>query len=347
MSRDSSLWWHTATAPSNIAFIKYWGKRSAETQWPANDSLSMTLSEACTTTLARCLPSNEIDRFQLGDLNLASDHPKARRALAHVARLRTITGFTPPLAIVSENSFPEGRGIASSASGFAALTIACLAAWTVSPDLDHLARHGYSLTRLADLARLGSGSACRSLFGGFARWESGDAHDHQHFRQLFRADHWALADIILCGPSEKKISSTDGHVAAWSSPSFAPRLRSLPDRLRACEAAIAARRMADLGNILESEALEMHGVMESSVPPVVYLSDTTRRLLETIREYRARGGFPAWFTLDAGETIHLICESRHAPQIVTAARAFTPERMILMDRVGDGPTLELRKGPAA
>ena len=318
---------HEVVAPSNIALIKYWGKRDAERQLPANDSLSMTLSTACTRTTAQLAPRASLTS---GTLALGG---KAER---HLAFLQESFGFTAPLAINTQNSFPAACGIASSASGLAALTVAALAAWTGANDFDELAVAGFPRPRLAELARQGSGSACRSLFGGYVHWRSKD----QNVTSILPANHWQLADIIvLISDAPKPVSSTAAHAGAWSSPLFPPRLAGLSRRLDHVHQALQARDLEALGDAIETEALEMHAVMMTGSPAAHYLVESSSRLMAWIREERHAGRLPAWFTVDAGPNLHLICEAGAARAVAASVETAFPGTRLILDLVGDGPTL--------
>jgi diphosphomevalonate decarboxylase len=324
-----------ASAPSNIAFLKYWGKCEAASQWPAGDSLSMTLSSAKTTTRA-FISAADADTILVE--GLTNDNEKA---LKHLNFLRIESGFREILRIESSNNFPSECGIASSASGFAALTIAALGAWTRSRTLSELEQHGYSRTRLAHLARQGSGSAGRSLWGGFVFWGAGDSPDTQELRPCFANEPWQLADLIVVLSDKKKaISSSEAHKAAWTSPLFPPRLAGLHERRDRMLRAIENRELPELGFLIEEEALEMHSVMMTSRPPANYWTDETSEFLVWIRNERRQGNFRAWFTIDAGPNVHLICEAADARIYQRRVLEKFPHYHIIFDGIGAGPSLE-------
>jgi diphosphomevalonate decarboxylase len=339
---------YVARAPSNIALIKYWGKRDVAAQWPANDSLSMTLSAAHTLTAAEIRPGAP-DRLVLNGEALDDADPRARKALGHVARLRALIGAAPNegLLLTSENSFPSDAGIASSASGFAALTIAALAAFTRSRDLADLAAKGYGADHLAALARRGSGSACRSLHGGYVHWHAGETPAAQGTEPLFtRADEaWRLADIIvILSRAAKPVGSSEAHQAAWGSEHFEPRLAALPARLAAVKAAIAKRDLRTLGALIELEADEMHRVMETGTPPVNYRLDDTHACRTWLAAERQAGRLDAYMTLDAGPNPHVICSLDDAAHVATAIAKRFPTADLLLDQTGDGPELVYLEG---
>ncbi|WP_141732461.1 diphosphomevalonate decarboxylase [Oligoflexus tunisiensis] len=333
---------YSATVPSNIAFIKYWGKRPNAPQWPANDSLSMTLNQLATRTSARRYQGDD-HSLRLGDRMYTRNDKQLGKTFVHLDRLALRFGFTQKLQITSTNSFPMGAGIASSASGLAALTLASLMAWTDSKNWDDLERHGFDRTMLADLSRLGSGSACRSLFGGFVQWEAGPDPDSQRYASLFSDEHWALRDTVVLFSSEQKaVGSTAAHELAWSSPLFIPRLSGLPERMELVKQAVADREIQALGLWLEVEALEMHAVIMTASQPVHYLNQEALQFLADLRQARQQGEIHAYFTIDAGPNIHVIHEAgEHERLKLWLQRRMAADRL-LHDSVGAGPRLDFQ-----
>lgn len=333
---------YTATVPSNIAFIKYWGKRPGAVQWPANDSLSMTLNQLATTTSVR-LSRDDDHSLRLGQRLYTRDDKQLGKTFQQLDRLALRFGFQQKLEISTTNSFPMGAGIASSASGLGALTLASLMAWTSSRNWDELSQHGFDRQLLADLARLGSGSACRSLFGGFVQWETGPDPDSQRYEAIFSDEHWALRDtVVLFSLEQKAVGSTEAHKLAWSSPLFIPRLSALPERLDLIKQALATRHMQTLGAWLEVEALEMHAVIMTSNQPIHYLNQEALQFLADLRTARQQGEIEAYFTIDAGPNIHVIHEAgEHERLKLWLQKRFSVDRL-LHDSVGAGPHLDFQ-----
>ncbi len=329
----------TATAPSNIAFVKYWGKADADSQWPANDSLSMTLRHAVSRTSAQIIDAEDhLVTFE--GLAIGRDQRIGNRIFRHLDRLAQHGGFTEKLRIQTQNTFPAGCGIASSASGFAALTLSSLAAWTHTESLGELINESFSPELLANFARMGSGSACRSLFGGYVVWRKGKRPERQLVRSVYDAAHWRLCDlIIIAAPGEKAVTSTEGHSAAWTSPLFGTRLAGIPERIKSIKRALKQRDISLLGRAMEDEALDMHAVMMTSQPALHYLHENTFAILQWVRQYRHKNDVPVFFTLDAGPTVHLICESEVAEQVHSDLKSRFPEFAVLRDEVGPGPQL--------
>ncbi len=332
----------TCRAGSNIAFIKYWGVAGGaeDLNIPLNNSISMTLADAHTTTTVAwddsgCLPEDSIaiDGEQLVGSS-------AERTVAHLDRLRALAGVPYKASVVSTNNFPMASGIASSASGFAALTVAGAAALGLRLDV----------TRLSAVARQGSGSASRSLFGGFVEWERGwgggesegnsllDSRSVAH--QLHSEDHWALRDVIaIVSTSAKRVSSSSGHRLAATSPLNAARTACVGAWLETVRQAIADRDIGKLGPILELDALAMHGVMMTSTPSLLYWQPGTLEVLQAVRAWREDDGVPVYFTIDAGPNVHLICEADSAAEVERRVGALPAVERVLVSGPGTGPEL--------
>jgi len=329
---------YIATAPSNIAFLKYWGKADAATQWPANDSLSMTLHAAHTKTkVVRYDAAHH--HLQYGDQELASTDPFAIKVMRHMEFLcEALDHPGVHFSVHTTNSFPTSCGIASSASGMAALTLGVVGCLLKAESLEDLEAQGISRFQLAAWARQGSGSACRSLWGGYVSWEACAGPASQRVYPLFSASHWPLCDFLLLLSKEPKtVSSSEGHKTAWTSPLFLPRLSGLPQRKSAMIQALENRDLSVLGPLLEQEALEMHSIMLSGVPRISYLTEATCQWILRIRDLRAKTGLPVYFTIDAGPNLHLICE----PSVREPLRKALQEAGVewMEDKVGTGPRL--------
>ncbi len=331
---------YQATAPSNIAFLKYWGKADESLQWPANDSLSMTLSGLCSTTEVQIMAAPDHEVYLSGQL-LNRSHSKGRKIFNHIDFLASQFKQDTKLKIQSQNSFPTGCGIASSASGMAALTIAVLAAWFNIEKLEDFPSASLSLSQLAQLSRMGSGSAGRSLYGGFVRWQKGTSAAEQSIVPAFAHHHWSLMDtVVLFSSQEKSVGSTEAHRAAWTSPLFKPRLAGIEDRLQQMLSALAHKDMKRLGPLMETETLEMHGVIMSAKPAVFYFDQKTADFLAWVRHRRQERGIPVYFTLDAGPNVHLIYESEYHKDVLNLLSQYPEVGEILSDEIGSGPVLK-------
>jgi diphosphomevalonate decarboxylase len=219
-------------------------------------------------------------------------------------------------------------GIASSASGFAALTVA--ACHALALDLD--------ATQLSALARLGSGSASRSLFGGYVQWDRGTDHATSVARMLFPPEHWELCDLVAIVSSvEKAVSSEGGHRIAATSPLNAARVAHVNTLLPIVQQAIAVRDLAQLGDTLEWDALAMHAVMQTGTPSLLYWQPGTLEVLQAVRKWRAEEGLAAYFTIDAGPNVHVICAAHDAPTLQARLTALPSVSTVLVSHPGPAP----------
>src|SRR5687767_962585 len=252
---------HTATAQAhpNIAFIKYWGNRDEHLRLPVNGSISMNLDGLFTRTTVSFQPS-----LALAEL-IINGHEMTGSGLARVSSIldevRAAAGIRFRAEVASENNFPTGAGVASSAAAFAALALAA----TKAAGLD------WDEAQVSRLARHGSGSACRSVPAGFVEWEPGTGDDDSVAVSIAGPGHWALADCVaLVSSGHKPVGSTEGHALAASSPLQAARVADAPRRLEICRRSILARDFDGLASVLELDSNLMHGVMMTSNPALLY-----------------------------------------------------------------------------
>lgn len=324
----------TISAPANIAFVKYWGARDLNRAIPCNPSISMTLSRCVSKCTVEPIEAtvDEVWLAQSGGGFAAPPHDFAGRIRAQLDSIRAWAGWEGAFRVATRTEFPSAAGLASSASGFAALTLATVAA------LDRMA----SPQELSALARLsGSGSAARSVFGGYVEWPAGGPADDPWAGPLATAEDWDLRDVIAVveiGP--KAISSRDGHRRALTSPYYAKRLELVAGRLERTRQAIAARDLALLGPVLEEEAIDLHLIAMSSHPPIFYWSSGTVEVLRLIREMRQEG-VEAYATLDAGANVHVICPPESEDEVADRLDDLSAVGFVIRDCVGPGPSREI------
>ncbi|MCB0215486.1 MAG: diphosphomevalonate decarboxylase [Caldilineae bacterium] len=325
----------SALAHSNIAFVKYWGNLVGDLRLPYNDSLSMNLSAAHTTTTVSFDPALASDHLSIdGNAHIG---PALARVSRQLDLVRERAGIQTRASVASANSFPMGTGIASSASAFAALTLAACAAAGLSP----------SERELSCLARRGSGSAARSIPGGFVTWRAAAEDAESYAETVAPAEHWDLRDIVaIVSRQHKQLGSTGGHDAATRSPFFAARIAHSPDDYQAIHQALMDRDMARFGPAVEREAIALHAIAMTGDPPALYWSPETLALLHQVRAWRD-AGLPVWFTLDAGPNVHLLCEARHADQLETELRRLDMVETYLHNRAAGPARLIQPDAPAA
>jgi diphosphomevalonate decarboxylase len=302
-----------ATACSNIALVKYWGKRAetdAGLNLPAVGSLSMTLDVLRTETV---IEPASADAFELD--GAPTTGTAAAKVFAHLDRVwaRGPGGRRPTCRVASYNRFPTAAGLASSASGFAALTIGAATAFEI--DL--------SRTELSSLARMGSGSAARSLWGGFVRLDRGEAADGSDClaHPIGDAGDWDLRLLVVqTTKGRKSIGSTEGMERSRStSPYYDAWVDTHVADLDAAHAAIAARDLPALGRLVEHSCMKMHACMIATDPALLYWNGTTVEVVHRVRAAREEG-LPGWLTIDAGPHVKVLCTADTAGPLADALR---------------------------
>jgi diphosphomevalonate decarboxylase len=295
-------------AGTNIALVKYWGKRDAALNLPAAGSLSLTLDAMGTRTSVRFSDALAADRLVLNGAD--ADARATGRASAFLDRIRTRARVTARAEIISENSVPTASGLASSASGFAALAVAAARA----AGLDA------SPAELSELARLGSGSAARSIFGGFVEMAPGQRADGADAvaAPVNGGDSWGDVRLVVAVTSAgpKAVGSTDAmEHTARTSPYYAAWVASVPGDLADARAAVAARDLPRLGGVAERSAMRMHASAMAADPPVLYWTPATLAAMSAVRDLRGRG-VAAFYTMDAGPHVKVLCAAADAPAVV-------------------------------
>jgi diphosphomevalonate decarboxylase len=285
----------SAAAHPNIAFIKYWGNRENELRIPSNSSLSMNLAGLETTTEVTFFGSLESDRLTI------NDQPAPVEGMGRVRQVldlvRKLSGLECYASVESHNNFPTGAGIASSASAFAALSLAATAAAGLNLDERELSR----------LARRGSGSACRSVPTGFVEWQAGHDHESSYAFSIAPPQHWGLMDCIaIVSETHKPVTSSEGHKLAFTSKIQKARVEDTPARIQRCRSAIIERDFEKLAEVVELDCNLMHAVMMTSSPPLLYWQPATIEIIHSVESWR-KSGIPVCYTIDAGPNVHVIC----------------------------------------
>ncbi len=311
----------TARAHPNIALVKYWGKADTAANLPATGSLSMTLDIFPTTTTVRLDPALAADRVVLNGVE--RDGVVADRVIRLLDHVRREARSGIAAHVDSVNTVPSAAGLASSASGFAALATAASAAYGLDLDTRALSR----------LARRGSGSASRSIIPGFAVWHAGT--DEESFAEAVDAPDLAMV-VATVDANEKAVSSREAmRRTALTSPFYPAWVTSTAETL---EAALEACRSGDalrLGRITESNALRMHAVIQSCDPPIRYLTPVSIALFDLAAQLRAEG-FAAYATADAGPNVVFLCPAAQADDVRARVAAVTDA---VIARPGPGATL--------
>jgi diphosphomevalonate decarboxylase len=314
----------TAVAFANIAFIKYWGNRDNSLRLPANGSISMNLDGLFTRTTVSFQPSLPFDELIINGREAVG---KGLERVSYILDLiREKAGIRMNAEVMSENNFPSGAGIASSAAAFAALALA----GSKAAGLDLSGRE------LSILARRGSGSASRSIPAGFVEWQMGESNEDCFSYSIAPPDHWNLVDCVaIVSSAHKKTGSTEGHAIAGTSPLQGARVADAPRRIEICRNAILNKDFEAFANIIEHDSDMMHSVMMTSNPPLMYWQSATVEIFHQVREWRA-GGLPVGYTVDAGANAHVICLGKYAKEVEKRLREIPGVKDVLAAGVGGG-----------
>lgn len=312
----------TAIAPANVGLIKYWGRADEKLRLPENGSISVNLSHLLTKTTV------EFDR-QLKNDQVTVDgriQPVNNRVSRHLDLMRQIAGQKTNAKVVSANNFPTGTGLSSSSSGFAALTLAVSEALNLSlPQKD-----------LSVLARQGSGSACRSIPDGFVQWYTGQTSELSYSKSIFPPDHWQISDVVAVVSNEKKnVSSSEGQKSARSSPFYQTRLENINKKISDLRRAIKNKDFRGFGKLIEEEALELHSIMLTSKPSLIYWSPGTLAVMKRVKLWREQY-FPVYFTVNTGQDIHIFCNSQNAQKLRKLLSGQKEVREIIINRPSVG-----------
>lgn len=296
-----------ARAHTNIALVKYWGKRDASLNLPATGSLSLTLDRFHTTT---ALEPSDGDRDTLVlDGEEASEQERARVS-RFLDLARSLAGGGPRFRVTSENTVPTAAGLASSASAFAALALASSRALGLTLDE----------RQLSALARRGSGSAARSLFGGFALMHRGardDGSDSVAEPLPSPASLDVRLVVVRCGTGRKKLGSTEAmERTARTSPFYDAWVRTHDEDLDEATRAVGAGDLDTLGEVMERSTLKMHATGLGARPPFWYLAPPTLAVMDEVKRLRDEGA-RAWFTMDAGPHVKVLVPARAADEIAS------------------------------
>lgn len=295
----------TAVAPANIAFIKYWGKSDSKTRIPHNSSISMNLSHVhskCTVEFDPLLKQDDV-----GFVGEEIVKPKEiERIIVMLDRVRKFANKKLFALVKTRNNFPKATGIASSASGFAALSLAALTA--IGKKL--------SGKELSIFARLSSGTACRSIPDGFVEWKKGTSSETSYAYELYSPDWWEICDVVVVVSKKmKKVSTTEGHRLADTSPFYQARLAVMNEKISQLKKYMYNRNFSSFGKLIEEDALNMHAICLTSTPALIYWEPKTIEIMKQIIEWRESKEVESYFTIDAGPSVHVICEKKNVNQI--------------------------------
>ncbi len=340
-SLEGSVEW---TCPSNIALVKYWGKKPG--QIPMNPSLSLTLKHAFTTTRIKFVYDPSILSSNLSFIFEGREQEAFRDRIK--LYLENIKSYMPilehtSLEIVSENSFPHSSGIASSASAMGALAM-CL----VSMEEQITEKISEEpLKKASFLARLGSGSASRSIYPKFALWGATSewpGSDDEYAIPVVGSspsfDH--MRDSILIVESmQKEVSSSAGHKLMETNPFASARFQQAHQNLKRLKIILTEGDWKGFIELIEEEALSLHAMMMTSKPGYLLMKTGTVEIIRQVQEFRRSSGFHLGFTLDAGANVHLLYDVAHEKKvkafIESHLRSHCENKLVIHDLMGSGP----------
>ncbi len=315
-----------ARAYTNIALIKYWGKKNEELILPMNNSLSLTLDAFYTETEVIFSDSYMVDEFYLD--GTLQDEKATKKVSQFLDLFRKEAGLSLKASVISQNFVPTAAGLASSASGLAALAGACNTALKLG--LDDL-----SLSRFA---RRGSGSACRSIFGGFVEWEKGH-DDLSSYVKPVPSDSFEddLAMVfVLINDQKKEVSSRNGMRRTVETSSFYQGwLDSVEGDLYQLKQAIKTKDFQLLGETMERNGLKMHGTTLAAQPPFTYWSPDSLKAMDAVRQLRKQG-IPCYFTMDAGPNVKVLVENTYLSEVQEAFTKLFSKEQVITAHAGPG-----------
>ena len=329
-------------SPSNLAIVKYWGKK--EIQKPLNPSISFSLKNAVTTTRVTASHSKKAGFTFLLDGNKKDTFNAKIGNLLQLASASLPFIATHHLTIESSNTFPHSSGIASSASSMSALAL-CLE--EIQQKVYNKVDYKLDMQSVSELARMGSGSAARSLYGGWTIWgktplinESSDNYAielkdiHPNFMQIANA-------ILIIKPESKKVSSSQGHALMNNHPFGEARIKQANDNTQQLLEVLKTGDWNQFFDIAEHEALSLHALMMSSNPGYTLLHANSLKVIEEVRKAFLDLQLPVGFSMDAGPNVHLLYpkyeEKNILPWIEERIRPLCYEQKIIFDQLGDGP----------
>lgn len=324
---DSMVGRGKARAYGNIALIKYWGKRDEELILPMNSSLSLTID--CFYTETEVIFDDRLDRDFLYINGEIEDPTTTKRVSKFLDLFRRAKGISTPALVKSINHVPTGAGLASSASAFAALAAAANIATGLN--LNH--------RELSIYARKGSGSASRSIYGGFVEWQKGTGDQDSYAIPIDDAN-WDIGIlVVIVNRNKKMVSSREGMKRTLeTSPFYRGWLETVDRDLEEIKIGIKNRDINQIGRVAERNSLKMHATMLGADPPLSYWEPESIIVMEIVRELR-KEGLPCYFTMDAGPNVKIICKLSDSPIIRDRLLKIFKSHQIIIGKPGPGITI--------
>ena len=320
----------TSKANSNIALTKYWGKRDKALMLPQNGSTSMTLSDLYTITTVEFDKKYDADSFVLDGETLKAGTKEYDKVKKHLDLIREKASITENARVESKNNFPTAAGLASSASGFAALSVAAAKA------------AGLDLTpqELSILSRRGSGSATRSILGGFVEWTKGEKDDGSDSaaQQIALAEDWPEFRMIttIVSTAQKKVKSTAGMAKTIENcPYYKDWLATVNEDIENVKKGIKEKNFTLVGETAQYNCLKMHATMITTRPPMIYWMPATVAIMHAILAWKEEG-LEAYFTMDAGPQVKVICLEKDVPELEKKLKEIEGVQKTVVCKPGEG-----------
>jgi diphosphomevalonate decarboxylase len=314
----------TYKASSDIALVKYWGKKNKVLRLPENGSVSIILDGLDTVTTVEFDGKYPADTVKInGDV----EDGEELRVVAHLDRIRKLAKVSVKARVESENTFPKGTGLSSSGSGFSALTYAATRALGLE----------ISEKEISILARQGSGTACRCACGGFVEWADGNSSETSYSKTMFSSSYWDVRDVVVVVDEGKKlVSSTQGHALANTSVFYRERLKHIKAKIRDVKKAIQDKNFSKLGPLVEAEALEFHSILLTSHPSMIAWYPGTVEVMLAVQQMR-REGIEAYFTINTGFNVHVLTLPVNIKEVQGKLEKLNLVKKILLAKVGEKP----------
>jgi diphosphomevalonate decarboxylase len=327
----------TAQASSDVALVKYWGKKDEVLRLPENGSISLILDGLDTVTTVEFHTDGTKNTLTI---NGESDEDEAKRVLKHIDRIKKLAvqknllsqkdADVLTITVASQNTFPKGTGLSSSGSGFAALTFAATHALELS----------LSEQEMSILARQGSGTACRCMSEGIVEWLDGSTSEASYSVSLYSPEYWDIRDVIaVVDKGKKRVSSTEGHQSAQSSPFYQARLDRISKKIADVKQALSEKNFTTLGELVEAEALEFHSILLTSTPSMIAWYPGTVEVMLAVQAMRAEG-VPAYFTINTGFNVHVLTLPEHEATVQKKLSELSSVKQTLTAKIGKGPRIE-------
>ncbi len=309
-----------ARACSNLALLKYWGRKDNALRLPANNSISLNLDKLITTTTLE-----KADK----DVLVIDGEVKQGGEFKRVVNFLDLAGGIGRVKckVVSENSFPVATGFSASASGFAALAAAA----------NEFFKLDLGEKELSILARKGSGSACRSIPSGFVRWKTGNRDEESYAETIFEADYWDLRILaVVVSKKVKEVPTSEGHELAWSSPYFKTRLKIIKQREKELLSVLRSKDFEKLGFIVEREMFEFQTIPMTSKPNLFYWYPQTVEVIHWVCSLRKEEDLPVFCTINTGHNVYLLTLPDKVEQVLGRLKKLAIVEQVIENRVGKG-----------